>query len=264
MYRVLIVEDEYIIRKGLVYGFPYEKYDCMVVGEAANGEEGARLIRELQPDIVVTDITMPLRDAFWMLEETIDFAYSTLIVSGYDEFANAQKAFRFGVTEFIVKPIDMALYAEALERAIRQREMQKSFEKQIQQQDQLEHIQLLEEQAFLQEDKVVAEMIRYVERHFGERFVFQDVADVIGYSPTALHARFKKYSSYTFNEYVNRYRIQTAVNRILLGDEKVYEIAESCGFSDYKYFNKVFQKYIGMSASEFSLQLGAVQDFPLK
>lgn len=255
MYKVVIVEDEYIIRKGLVYGFPYENHGCLVVGEAANGEEGARLIREMQPDIVVTDITMPVRDAFWMLEETLDMTYSTIIVSGYDEFANAQKAFRYGVTEFIVKPIDMELFQEALERAIRQREMQKSFEERVRRQSELEEIQLLESPA-VERDWVLAEMVRYVERHYGERFVFQDVADVVGYSPTALHNRFKKGTSYTFNEYLNRYRIQQAVNQLLAGEGKLYEIAERCGFSDYKYFNKVFQKYIGMSATEFAAQTG--------
>lgn len=256
MYKIVIVEDERIIRKGLIYGFPYERQGCLVVGEASDGEEGTRLIREVQPDIVVTDITMPVRDAFWMLEATLDLAYSTIIVSGYDEFANAQKAFRYGVTEFIVKPIDMELYGEALGRAIRQREMQKSFEERVRRQDRLERLRLLEEPV-VEHDVVVAEMVRYVERHYGERFVFQDLADVVGYSPTALHGRFKKATSYTFNEYVNRYRIQQAVNHILAERGKLYEVAEWCGFSDYKYFNKVFQKYIGMSATEFVAQISS-------
>ena len=56
MYQVLIVEDEEIIRKGLVYAIPWSAMDCCVVGEAANGVEGAEQIRKLNPDIVIVDI----------------------------------------------------------------------------------------------------------------------------------------------------------------------------------------------------------------
>lgn len=64
MYKVIIVEDEDIIRKGLVYSVPWAEMDCNVVGEAANGIEGLELIREHNPDIAVIDINMPVMDGF--------------------------------------------------------------------------------------------------------------------------------------------------------------------------------------------------------
>ena len=60
MYRVVIAEDEDIIRKGLVYSIPWADMGCTVVGEAANGVEGVALIQRLEPDIVVADINMPI------------------------------------------------------------------------------------------------------------------------------------------------------------------------------------------------------------
>ena len=60
MYRVLLVEDEEIIRKGIRYSVPWEECGCSVVGEAENGAAGEEKIAELQPDIVITDITMPV------------------------------------------------------------------------------------------------------------------------------------------------------------------------------------------------------------
>ncbi|UJF15298.1 response regulator [Jeotgalibaca sp. MA1X17-3] len=127
MYRVLIVEDEYIIRKGMIYGFNYEKWDCVVVGEASNGQEGIQKIKELQPDIVITDINMPIKNAFQMFEETMEFPYSAIIVSGYDEFVNAQKAIQYGVSEFIVKPIESEQFEKALQRAQQQCEINQHF-----------------------------------------------------------------------------------------------------------------------------------------
>ena len=61
MYRVLLVEDEEIIRKGIRYSVPWEECGCSVVGEAENGAVGEEKIAELQPDIVITDITMPVK-----------------------------------------------------------------------------------------------------------------------------------------------------------------------------------------------------------
>ena len=251
MYRVLIVEDEQIIRKGLIYGFNYEAADCVVVGEASNGQEGIDKIKELNPDIVITDINMPIKDAFDLLEETLDYTYAAIIISGYSEFSNAQKAIKYGVSEFIVKPIDMEQFSEALERAKQQCQMKQTYHMEKEKKQDLANVQLIEKEFNSVQSDLINQMIQYVHDHYAQRFVFQDVADEVGYSSTLLHNQFKKYTQLTFNDYVNRYRIQQAIELLKTKELKLYEIAEACGFSDYKYFNKVFKKYLNMSASEF-------------
>ena len=72
MYRVVIAEDEDIIRKGLVYSIPWADMGCTVVGEAANGVEGVALIQRLEPDIVVADINMPILDGLGMIRQTYE------------------------------------------------------------------------------------------------------------------------------------------------------------------------------------------------
>jgi len=256
MYRVLIVEDEHLIRKGLVYGFNYQEAGCVVVGEAANGQVGAKKIKELNPDIVVTDINMPIMNAFQMLEETLDYSFSTIIVSGYDEFSNAKKAIKYGVSEFIVKPIDMQQFAAALERAKQQCQMNHYFMEEQKKSGALAQVNLIEKEFTAIENVLIRQMITFVEKNYAKRFVFQDVADEVGYSATLLHNQFKKYMNTTFNDYVNRYRIQKALEHLRNQDLKLYEIAEACGFSDYKYFNKVFKKYVSVSPKEFLERVG--------
>lgn len=120
MYRVLLVEDEEIIRKGIRYSVPWEECGCSVVGEAENGAVGEEKIAELQPDIVITDITMPVKNGLEMIADTREkFNYIAIILTGYSEFEYAQQAIRNGVSDYLLKPLDMDEMRTALEKAVR-------------------------------------------------------------------------------------------------------------------------------------------------
>lgn len=107
MYKVLLVEDEKMIRKGLAYNFDWIGCDCTIVGEAGNGEEGVEMIRSLNPDIVVTDVGMPIKNGIQMLEETMEaYGYEAIILSVYDEFHYAKAAMHLGVAEYLIKPLE--------------------------------------------------------------------------------------------------------------------------------------------------------------
>lgn len=255
MYKILIVEDEKLIRKRLVYGYDYESMGCVVIGEARDGEEGTELIKKLQPDIIITDINMPIMDAFDMLEETINDLYSTIILSGYDEFKNAQRAIKYGVTEFIVKPIEEEELKAAIKRAIRQVKVNKENEMLKDRRRELTNLKLIDFSNTQQSDEVVIEMINYIKKNYRGKFIFADVAKEIGYSQSLLHNRFKIHTEMTFNEYLTKYRIQQSIEMLKEKEKKVYEIALECGFSEYKYYNKVFKKYVGMTATEFKEQM---------
>lgn len=245
------MEDEKLIRKHLVYGFDYESLDCVVVGEGRDGQEGIELIEKLNPDIVITDINMPVYDAFDMFEETIDYLYSTIIISGYNEFENAQKAIKYGVSEFIVKPIEENELKHALIRAIQQLRINKKAQQYINEQNQLAALSILEPINDSLKDEVVHQMIEYIKENFDEKFVFADVAKHIGYSQSHLYNRFKQGTQMTFNEYLTKYRIQQSLNMLKSNKYELYQIAYECGFSEYKYYNKVFKKHMGISAAEY-------------
>lgn len=255
MYKILIVEDEKFIRKRLIFGIDFEGLDCVVIGEARDGKEGTELIKDLEPDIVLTDINMPIMDAFDMLEATIDYSYSTIILSGYNEFSNAQKAIKYGVTEFIVKPIKESEIVEAIKRAKAQVDEQNYLMKLESIHNMNEDHQVMTDTYHTTSDGLVRSMLQYVSDNYQNKIVFGEVSKKMGYSATVLHERFKKETQTTFNEYLNRYRINQSIQMIKQGDKKLYEIAEDCGFSEYKYYNKVFKKYLGISTSEFMSKL---------
>ena len=250
MYRVLIIEDEKLIRKWLRFGFDYESLNCVVIGEASDGEEGIQLIHSLKPDIIITDINMPKKNAFQMLEETKSHLCSKIIVSGYNDFPNAKKAISFDAVEFIVKPINELELKEAIRKAILMIDRVKLEQKEAQKMSEL--INGLESLSVgIQYDHLVKQMISYIEKNYAKKFTFDEVSDELGYSTSLLYKKFKEETKQTFNEYLNRYRIKKAIEAFQKGEYKIYQIAEKVGFTDYKYFNQVFKKYTGFTCKEF-------------
>lgn len=104
--RVLIVDDEFIMRQGLRYMIQWEKEGFTIVGEAANGKDAMDQIEKLKPQIVISDVVMPLMDG-------VDFTVAVhhryphiqmIILSGYDNFEYVKQTLMQGVVDYILKP----------------------------------------------------------------------------------------------------------------------------------------------------------------
>ena len=108
MYRVLIAEDEDIIRKGIAYTMDWVSMGCTIIGEAANGKEGVDKIKELSPDIVLADIMMPMTDGIEMIRQGLEIAdFKAIIMTSYADFEYAKKAIELGVSAYLMKPPTM-------------------------------------------------------------------------------------------------------------------------------------------------------------
>lgn len=108
MNRVLIADDELIIRQGLMCIIEWEELGFEIIGEAANGEEALQFILKNSPDVVMLDIRMPKRTGLEVVKEARERGYQgkVIILSGYSEFKYAQQAIRYGVEYYLTKPID--------------------------------------------------------------------------------------------------------------------------------------------------------------
>ncbi|MBB6732198.1 response regulator transcription factor [Cohnella zeiphila] len=118
MFKVLIVDDEPQIRTGLGTIIPWESFGFVVAGAAEDGEEALALAGELHPDLVITDIKMPGMDGIELSRELRARRpeLPILILSGYNEFSYAKEALRYGVAEYLLKPVDPAELSGVLER----------------------------------------------------------------------------------------------------------------------------------------------------
>ncbi len=118
MLKLVIVEDEDIIREGLTACVNWRQLGYELAGKAANGKEGLQLVKETEPDVVLTDIRMPVMNGLQMIEniQKQQRMPKIIIVSGYEDFEYARNALRLGVSEYILKPLNLTQLREILIR----------------------------------------------------------------------------------------------------------------------------------------------------
>ena len=108
--KVVIVEDNPTTVLSLVKTIDWDVMKCEVAGTAGDGESGGVMIRQLKPDIVLTDIRMPVKSGLDMIADVV-------IITGYDEFQYASQAIKLGVFDYLLKPIDNEEVMRTVRRA---------------------------------------------------------------------------------------------------------------------------------------------------
>lgn len=118
MYRVLIADDEPWVAYGISRLINWEELGFSIIGEAHDGLTALSMIKELEPEVVISDIRMPGLDGIELLGEMKEKGYSTtvILVSGYSEFQYAQQALRLGAFDYLLKQIDKNTLAATMKR----------------------------------------------------------------------------------------------------------------------------------------------------
>lgn len=249
MYKVVLVEDEDLIRRGLKFRMDWTGVGCVIAGEAASGEEGLKVIREVKPDIVITDIRMQGMNGIEMLKISMkELAHSAIILSGYAEFELAREALRLGVVEYLLKPVDFDELKDCILRITSDATRMETQERQ-KRLEEVKGLPLPDPDGIRNE--YARKMLDYITKHYAEKISITDLGALYDVSSTHLNAKFKAETGYTFHDFLNYYRISKAIELQKEGKLKLYEIAEQVGISDYKYFNKVYKKYVGCAPARF-------------
>ncbi|WFR55520.1 response regulator [Anaerocolumna sp. AGMB13025] len=105
MYKVMIVDDEVLVRVGLKTTIDWEAIGFTIVSEAANGEQAYENYLKSRPEVIITDIKMPKQDGLWLVEQIRkeDSDAQILVLTCYDEFSYVRKAIRTGANDYILK-----------------------------------------------------------------------------------------------------------------------------------------------------------------
>lgn len=151
MYQIIIADDEREVRELLAKNINRSQTDFQVIGQAEDGKEAIRLVEELKPDILITDICMPFVSGLELIRQIqeLEHPVKTVIISGYDDFSYAKQALTLGVTDYLLKPFSPDELHEVLDKIKEELERQRILMNNVQEmKEQLEiSRQFLQEQA---------------------------------------------------------------------------------------------------------------------
>ncbi|WP_162463005.1 response regulator [Paenibacillus psychroresistens] len=116
--KIMIVDDEQLMRQGIIKKIEMSGLPVTIIAEVGDGLKALRMLHEVMPDIVITDIRMPHMDGLEFLREAFQLfpELQFIVISGFGEFEYAQKAIQYGVMDYLLKPVDKAELKESLIR----------------------------------------------------------------------------------------------------------------------------------------------------
>ena len=235
--RVLLVDDEIIIREGFKRLFDWEAHDCQVVGEAADGMEALAQIDSLSPDIVIMDINIPIMNGLKVIQlsriKHPEIAF--VIVSGYDDFAYCREALRLQITDYILKPVDYEEFGSCIDN------LKISLFKQ----------RVAAEEPAAQEERTINGLTRYLQEHLAEEVSLSVLAEQFHLNPQYISQLFKNEIGVGFLTYLTNIRMEKAKKLLLSTSLSIAEVAEQSGYGDYRVFTKVFKKTEGSTPSQY-------------
>ncbi|WP_242830518.1 response regulator transcription factor [Desulfitobacterium hafniense] len=256
MYKLLIVDDEPIIRQGIKQLINFQEQSISEVYEAEDGALALAIVREKRPDIVLADINMPNLDGLNLAREikAVDPEIRVAIITGYDYFEYAVTALKAGVDDYLLKPVSRSDILELLSKLVNDL---KEKTEQRRAMDSLASLKQLEHGGN-EGHHHYREMILQVMNHSlsDPAFSLGRLAEAINLSSGYLSTVFKQNFGIPFQEYLTTMRLERSKILLLVTSYKIYEIAEKVGFDDPSYFSTCFKKRYGLSPNSYRDTMG--------
>lgn len=249
MYKLLVVDDEPIIIKGIRSFVDFEALSISEVFEASNGEMALESFKINLPDLVLADINMPKMNGldFAIAAKAIKPEVKIAIITGYDYFDYALTALKSGIDDYVLKPVSKNDIQDTLRKLV---------EKLQNDQSNSEVSKLVENiirQSTPSEDiGYKAKIQKELDLNLSNiDFSLTYLAKQLSLSTSYLSTLFKTLYGTNFQDHMLTVRIDRAKILLLSTNMKIYEIATAIGFDDPNYFSASFKKKVGCSPNQF-------------
>ena len=265
MYQIMLVEDEALVRESMAQNTNWEKFGFAPPHVFENGRQAADHLETVLPDVVITDICMPFLDGLELAKLVYERFPETIVVvlTGFSEFSYAQKAIRYHVHDYLLKPVDPDELEASVRRAMRQIETERKLEELAAARPQPEQTETEEEAEDASEEGensqtalVMAHVRRYLEDNYMFDLSLDSVGEILHISPAYLSAQFKKYQKMNFLDCLTELRINAAKELLADPFRSSAEVASMVGYEDASYFARAFKKRTGMTPTQYRRQAG--------
>ncbi|MFB9275766.1 response regulator transcription factor [Cohnella cellulosilytica] len=255
--NMLIVDDETLVSSSLSAMDDWSERNIQIIGTASSGKEAMSLIEQSPVNIVVTDIQMADGDGLDLLKY-IHAHYphiAVIIISGHESFQFAHTALKFKARGYVLKPIDTDELFELIDNILE--EMQQTDER-------MEASVFSEQPAISSEDidapmtyheTIVERAIDYIKQNLELPLTLRDVANKHYLTPHYFGQIFKTVTGDNFTAYLTKLRMQKACELLKNPELKNYNISSLIGYSDVKYFTRLFLRSHGKTPKEYRQQL---------
>lgn len=247
MWRTLIVEDELPARSSLRKLLAKTELPIEIVGEASDGEEGLSLIRELEPDIVFSDIHMPSMDGVKLLQKVREEGMECrfLMLTAFSEFEYARQAVEYGASGYLLKlSLDLKSLKQALEKVMAELGKQEKLRK-------ADKWFPDHSGAGRTDHPEMNRIIDYIEEHYAEEISLKSMAELISMDASYVSDLFKRKTGMTLTHYVQHRRIQAAKMLLSETERTVSDIGGLVGFENDNYFIKIFKRWCDVTPNEY-------------
>jgi two-component system response regulator YesN len=236
IFRVIVAEDEELILNNTVKKIHQTGFGFEVIAAVQNGKLALDKIEESSPDVLITDIRMPVMDGLELIKNVaLNYPYiKTIIISGFSEFEYAKQAMKYGVKDYLLKPLESEELKAALIGIKISLEADADFlQRQIQKDE--------------DRDYSPEEIVSFIELFMKENF-----SQEINLNASYLSKIYKKYREETPLKYLLNLRINRAKHLLLNNPElEIKTVGELVGYPDQFYFSRIFKHLTGKSPTEF-------------
>lgn len=243
-FTVVVAEDEELLLNNLVSKIQKADPDFEVVGKAQTGVQAYELVEEFSPDVLITDIRMPMMDGIALLTKVREHfpLVKFVITSGFSDFEYARSAINLKVSDYLLKPVDPEELQTVLCKIRQEFLITKS-----------KYEEIFNAGTTRMPPSRIAELLRnFLVQNYAQDINLNLIADNMNYSSSYLTRIFCQVYDCTPSKYITNLRVSMAQKMLVHNPElSIRQIGEAVGYHDQGYFSRMFKKYTGKSPIEF-------------
>jgi signal transduction histidine kinase/ligand-binding sensor domain-containing protein/CheY-like chemotaxis protein/AraC-like DNA-binding protein len=246
---ILIVEDNYDLRTFLIQSM---KNDFRLLG-AENGKEGLEMAKKFTPDLIISDVMMPVMDGLELcsrLKKEIHTSHiPVILLTAKAMIEHWIEGLETGADDYIPKPFNLKVLQLKIVNLI---ESRRKLKRMFSQGETVEPSELTSNSV---DEEFLAKAYRILEKNYIEpEFSASQFASEMFVSQSLLYKKIRAITDLNITDFINSFKLKKAVELIQENKLPIADIAFNVGFNDPKYFSRIFRKFYGMSPSEFKLK----------